>query len=389
MIALLKGKIIKLDPTYIILDVSGIGYEVKISLRTYSEIKDLKEIKINTHLQVKDDSHTLYGFFSISEKIIFLDLISINGVGPSTAMMILSSLSASELQEAILNGDLQTIKSIKGIGMKTAERIILEGFERLTAKWRLLRDEISLNVRGEFLENESGDEPPSDAAEVQEVDNIALSKDFDIQRYIQNRLSDLVEEEIEGAQEILTEREQNNFEHMVYGFVALVDELLLVSVRWDQSDEENKRLQRRWLDFLLEKRIFGTRNAGLTLFERISFITQKKALTEMDKQLCAVYLHILGIGFGQNKLSKQLELGFYRRQLLSCIPGWSKDLRRPIFDDQPYLVQLSQDSESKRLAPLSKWRRRFLYFLAGYVAVTGISALYLYNWLMTSLGLLR
>ena len=126
MIALLKGKIIKLDPTYIILDVSGIGYEVKISLRTYSEIKDLKEIKINTHLQVKDDSHTLYGFFSISEKIIFLDLISINGVGPSTAMMILSSLSASELQEAILNGDLQTIKSIKGIGMKTAERIILE-----------------------------------------------------------------------------------------------------------------------------------------------------------------------------------------------------------------------------------------------------------------------
>lgn len=270
-----------------------------------------------------------------------------------------------------------------------AERIILEGFERLTAKWRLLRDEISLNVRGEFLENESGDEPPSDAAEVQEVDNIALSKDFDIQRYIQNRLSDLVEEEIESAQEILTEREQNNFDHMVYGFVALVDELLLVSVRWDQSDEENKRLQRRWLDFLLEKRIFGTRNAGLTLFERISFITQKKALTEMDKQLCAVYLHILGIGFGQNKLSKQLELGFYRRQLLSCIPGWSKDLRRPIFDDQPYLVQLSQDSESKRLAPLSKWRRRFLYFLAGYVAVTGISALYLYNWLMTSLGLLR
>ena len=134
MIALLKGKIIKLDPTYIILDVSGIGYEVKISLRTYSEIKDLKEIKINTHLQIKDDSHTLYGFFSISEKIIFLDLISINGVGPSTAMMILSSLSASELQEAILNGDLQTIKSIKGIGMKTAERIILELKDKLKNK---------------------------------------------------------------------------------------------------------------------------------------------------------------------------------------------------------------------------------------------------------------
>jgi len=269
------------------------------------------------------------------------------------------------------------------------EKTILEGFERLTAKWSLLRDEISLNVRGEFSESEFEDEPLSSVPEVQEVEGTSLSKGFDMQRYIQNRLSDLVEREIEGAKEILTERERNSFDDMVYGFVALVDELLLVSVRWDQSDEENNRLQRRWLDFLLEKRIFGTRNAGVTLFEKISFITQKKALSEMDKQLCAVYLHVLGIGFGQNKLSKQLELGFYRRQLLSCISDWSEDLRRPIFDDQPYLVQFSQDSESKRLAPLSKWRRRFFYFLIGYVAVTGISAFYLYNWLMTSLGLLR
>ena len=270
-----------------------------------------------------------------------------------------------------------------------AEKTRLEGFERLTAKWSLLRDEISLNVRGEFSENASADGSLSSDPEVKEVEGNELSKGFDIQRYIQNRLSDLVEREIESAKEILTERERKSFDDMVYGFVALVDELLLVSVRWDQSDQENQRLQRRWLDFLLEKRIFGTRNAGVTLFEKISFITQKKALSEMDKQLCAVYLHVLGIGFGQNKLSKQLELGFYRRQLLSCISDWSEDLRRPIFDDQPYLVQLSQDSESKRLAPLSKWRRRFLYFLIGYVAVTGISAFYLYNWLMTSLGLLR
>ena len=134
MIALLKGEIIKVDPTYIVLDVSGVGYEVKISLRTYSEIKDLKKIEINTHLHVKEDGHTLYGFFSISEKIIFLDLISISGVGPSTAMMILSSLSASELQEAILNGDLETIKSVKGIGLKTAERIILELKDKLKNK---------------------------------------------------------------------------------------------------------------------------------------------------------------------------------------------------------------------------------------------------------------
>mgnify|MGYP003324762339 CR=1 FL=1 len=123
------------------------------------------------------------------------------------------------------------------------------------------------------IEDEFTDEPLSGAPEAPEVEGTVVSEGFDIQRYIQNRLSDLVEREIEGAKEILTERERNSFDDMVYGFVALVDELLLVSVRGDQSDEENKRLQRRWLDFLLEKRIFGTRNAGVTLFEKISFIT--------------------------------------------------------------------------------------------------------------------
>jgi len=134
MIALLKGDIIKIEPTYIILNVSGVGYEIKISLRTYAEVKNLKKIEIKTHLQVKEDSHTLYGFYSQSEKAIFLDLISISGVGPSTAMMILSSLSASELQEAILNEDVLMIKSIKGIGSKTAERIILELKDKIKKK---------------------------------------------------------------------------------------------------------------------------------------------------------------------------------------------------------------------------------------------------------------
>ena len=118
-----------------------------------------------------------------------------------------------------------------------AEKTILEGFERLTAKWSLLRDEISLNVRGEFSENAFADESLSSEPEVQEVEGKELSKEFDIQRYIQNRLSDLVEIEVDSAKEILTERERNSFDDMVYGFVALVDELLLVSVRWDQSDQ--------------------------------------------------------------------------------------------------------------------------------------------------------
>ena len=100
----------------------------------------MKNIEIQTHLQVKEDSHTLYGFYSLSEKIIFLDLISISGVGPGTAMMILSSLSASELQEAIVSGDLLTIKSIKGIGLKTAERIILELKDKIKNKYIIGKD---------------------------------------------------------------------------------------------------------------------------------------------------------------------------------------------------------------------------------------------------------
>ena len=126
MISFIKGKKLEIDPTKIIIDVNGIGYELKISLRTYSEIKEHSVVNLFTHLQVKEDSHTLFGFYDKSERKTFLSLLSISGVGPSTAIMILSSLSSSELNHAIITSDVLTIKSVKGIGLKTAERIILE-----------------------------------------------------------------------------------------------------------------------------------------------------------------------------------------------------------------------------------------------------------------------
>tara|TARA_B100000925_G_scaffold96217_1_gene70141 strand:- start:146 stop:730 length:585 start_codon:yes stop_codon:yes gene_type:complete len=133
MISFLKGKKDYIDPTKLVLDVNGVGYDINISLRTFSSLKDKDDIFIHTHLNVKEDSHTLYGFNSINEKETFLSLLSINGVGPSTAIMILSSLSALELKKAIINSDTNKIKSVKGIGLKTAQRIILE-----------LKDKISL-----------------------------------------------------------------------------------------------------------------------------------------------------------------------------------------------------------------------------------------------------
>lgn len=126
MIAYLQGKLVYKDPTYVIIDVGGIGYQVKISLQTYSKIKDEEQIRLLTFLHIKEDAHTLYGFREEDEKRLFLLLISINGVGPNTGLMILSSLSTEEIEHAILSEDVGTIQHVKGIGAKTAQRIILE-----------------------------------------------------------------------------------------------------------------------------------------------------------------------------------------------------------------------------------------------------------------------
>lgn len=132
MIAYIQGKIEHKDPTYVLIDVGGMGYHLNISLNTYSEVKTLEEVRLFTHFHVKEDAQTLYGFFEESEKKRFQQLISISGVGPSTGLMILSSLSPQEIHSAIINGDVKTITGVKGIGLKTAQRIILELKDKMT-----------------------------------------------------------------------------------------------------------------------------------------------------------------------------------------------------------------------------------------------------------------
>lgn len=126
MIGYLKGILAFKDPTYVIVDVNGVGYEVKISLYTYSKIKDLESCLLHTYLYVKEDAQVLFGFSGKEEKSVFLQLLSINGVGPNTALMINSSLTVSELKNAIVNDQVNVIQKVKGIGNKTAQRIILE-----------------------------------------------------------------------------------------------------------------------------------------------------------------------------------------------------------------------------------------------------------------------
>lgn len=126
MISYLKGKLVIKEPTHVIIDVNGVGYHVNISLSTFSSIKDQENTLIHTYLHIKEDGHTLFGFSHESEKKMFLNLLSISGVGPSTALMIQSSLSAEELKQAIASEDVKTIQGVKGVGAKTAQRIILE-----------------------------------------------------------------------------------------------------------------------------------------------------------------------------------------------------------------------------------------------------------------------
>lgn len=126
MIAYLDGILTHKDPTYVIVEVHGVGYQVKISLATFAVVKELDKAKIHTYFHVKEDAHTLYGFADTLEKQLFTDLISVNGVGPSTALVVLSSLSPDELRNAILNEDIRVIQGVKGIGAKTAQRLVLE-----------------------------------------------------------------------------------------------------------------------------------------------------------------------------------------------------------------------------------------------------------------------
>lgn len=126
MIAYLSGKFTYKSPALVYVDVNGVGYEVNISLNTYSQIQDKNEGQLFTYLQVKEDAHTLFGFAEASEKEMFTQLISVSGVGAATARMMLSGLKPDEIINAILLADHSTLQTVKGIGKKTAERLVLE-----------------------------------------------------------------------------------------------------------------------------------------------------------------------------------------------------------------------------------------------------------------------
>ena len=153
MITHIHGKLIEKTPTHVVIDVNGVGYEIKISLQTYSSIKE-ELCKLFTHLSIKEDSHTLFGFFEENERFLFRQLISVSGVGPSTAQVILSTYSSNEIIQHITMADVKAIESVKGIGAKTAQRIIIDLKDKISKGMPtadLLFDKVDNTIKDEAL----------------------------------------------------------------------------------------------------------------------------------------------------------------------------------------------------------------------------------------------
>ncbi len=142
MITHLQGKLVEKNPTNIVVDCNGVGYSVNISLHTFSQLPFGENVKLFIHLQVREDSHTLFGFSSKVEREVFRLLISVSGVGASIARTMLSTLSPEQVMEAITQNNLATIQSVKGIGAKTAQRVVLDLKDKIIKIYGL--DEVSL-----------------------------------------------------------------------------------------------------------------------------------------------------------------------------------------------------------------------------------------------------
>lgn len=142
MIAHIQGRLVEKTPTEVVIDCNGVGYHINISLNTFSLIPDSENLKLYTFLQIKEDSHSLFGFVEKQERELFKLLLSVSGVGASTARTMLSSLAPAQIIQAIAANDVTTIQSMKGIGAKTAQRIILDLKEKVLKVYNL--DEVSV-----------------------------------------------------------------------------------------------------------------------------------------------------------------------------------------------------------------------------------------------------
>lgn len=142
MITQIRGRLVEKNPTYVVVDCAGVGYLLHVSLQTYSSLPTDENIRLFTHLSIREDAHTLYGFITKTEREVFKLLISVSGVGPSIARTMLSSMNSEEVQNAIASENVALIQSVKGIGAKTAQRVIVDLKDKILKTFDV--DEVSL-----------------------------------------------------------------------------------------------------------------------------------------------------------------------------------------------------------------------------------------------------
>lgn len=142
MITHIEGRLVEKSPTDVIIDCNGVGYFINISLYTFSNLPESENVKLYTHLLVREDSHTLYGFSSVVEREIFRLLISVSGVGANIARTMLSSLSPEQVMNAIAHNDITTIQSVKGIGSKTSQRVVLDLRDKILKVYSMDEDSV-------------------------------------------------------------------------------------------------------------------------------------------------------------------------------------------------------------------------------------------------------
>ena len=152
MIAHIKGKLVEKNPNHVIIECNGLGYMLPISLQTFSNIPDQENIKLFTHLIIREDAHILYGFSNKMEREIFILLISVSGVGPSIAMTMLSSMDTEEIQHAIAHEEVEKIRSVKGIGVKTAQRVIVDLKDKILKTYDLTKE---ISISNNTIKNEA------------------------------------------------------------------------------------------------------------------------------------------------------------------------------------------------------------------------------------------
>jgi Holliday junction DNA helicase RuvA len=193
MYAYLEGKFTYKSPALVYVDINGVGYEVNISLNTYSDIQSIENGKLYTQLQVREDAHILYGFSTLQEKEMFVMLISVSGVGAATARMMLSSLRSEEVSAAIIQGNVKLLESVKGIGKKTAERLVLE-----------LKDKVGKHTSGAGLVQSAGNRMEQDALTALTALGISRAQaELSIQKIIRaepsiNQLEDLIKKALKA-----------------------------------------------------------------------------------------------------------------------------------------------------------------------------------------------